>query len=324
MKLLVTGADGFIGSHVVELLVESGYDVKAMVYYNSFGSWGWLDSVDRNIIRNIEIISGDIRDEGFVRNATQDTATILHLAALIAIPYSYLAPASYIDTNVNGTLNILQAALARNQRVLVTSTSEVYGTANYVPIDELHHLQAQSPYSASKIAADRLAESFFRSYGLPVTTVRPFNTYGPRQSARAVIPTIITQLLAGAEEIHLGLLSPTRDFNYVKDTATGFIKLLECGASIGEEVNIASQREISIGQVAQEIINKINPAARVISDDARLRPERSEVERLLGSNAKLFSLTGWKPTYDLSSGLDETIEWFRANLNNYKHNLYNI
>ena len=325
MKVLVTGADGFIGSHLVEELVAKGYQVKAFVYYNSFNTWGWLDTLPHNIMKNVEIFQGDIRDPNGVEEAMKNVDAVFHLAALIAIPFSYHSPDTYVDTNIKGTLNILQAArkLGTN-RVLVTSTSEVYGTAQYVPIDEKHPFQGQSPYSATKIGADRLAESFYRSFQLPVTIVRPFNTYGPRQSARAVIPTIITQLLAGKTEIKLGALTPTRDFNYVKDTVNGFISIYESVQTIGEEINIATQKEISIGELAQELIRQINPEAKIICDEQRLRPEKSEVNRLLGCNEKILRLTNWKPQYTLEKGLTETIAFLRNNIDKYKVDVYNL
>ena len=324
-KVLVTGADGFIGSHLTEELVKSGAQVKAFVYYNSFNSWGWLDSLPAEIRDEIEIFAGDIRDPNGVRTAVKGCGTIYHLAALIAIPFSYHSPDSYVDTNIKGTLNVLQAANDLGvRRLLVTSTSEVYGTAQYVPIDEKHPFQGQSPYSATKIGADRLAESFYRSFGTPGTIVRPFNTYGPRQSARAVIPTIITQLLGGAEEIKLGSLTPTRDFNYCKDTAAGFMALAACDKAVGQEVNIATGVEISIGELAHELISQINPSAQIICDEQRLRPEKSEVNRLLGDNTKIRALTGWAPKYDLHRGLAETIAWLRDHLAGYKSDIYNI
>lgn len=289
-KVLITGADGFIGSHLTEALLEKGYQVKAFTYYNSFNSWGWLDSLPKEKLDEIEIFSGDIRDPNGVREAMRGVEGVFHLAALIAIPFSYHSPDSYVDTNIRGTLNVLQAARELGtERIMITSTSEVYGTAQYVPIDEKHPFQGQSPYSATKIGADRLAESFYRSFNLPISIVRPFNTYGPRQSARAVIPTIITQLLSGKEEIKLGSLTPTRDFNYVKDTAAGFIAIAESDKTIGEEINIATQKEISIGELATEIIAQINPHARIVCDEQRLRPQKSEVNRLLGSNEKFKS-----------------------------------
>lgn len=324
-KLLVTGADGFIGSHLTEELVKQGHQVRAFVYYNSFNSWGWLDTLPQEIMDEIEVFTGDIRDPNGVREAMKGINEVFHLAALIAIPYSYHSPDMYVDTNIKGTLNVLQAARdLETSRVLITSTSEVYGTAQYVPIDEQHPYQGQSPYSATKIGADRLAESFYRSFNMPLTIVRPFNTYGPRQSARAVIPTVITQLLTGKEEIQLGSLTPTRDFNYVKDTANGFIKIAKSGKTIGEEINIATQREISIGELAEELIRQINPQAKIICDEQRLRPEKSEVNRLLGSNQKIKALTDWRPHYTLEQGLTETIEFFRHNLDKYKTDIYNI
>lgn len=325
MKVLVTGADGFIGSHLVEELVKKGYEVKAFVYYNSFNTWGWLDTLPKEVMEHIEIFQGDIRDPNGVRVAMRDAAAVFHLAALIAIPFSYHSPDTYVDTNIKGTLNVLQAARELGtQRVLVTSTSEVYGTAQYVPIDEKHPFQGQSPYSATKIGADRLAESFYRSFDLPVTIVRPFNTYGPRQSARAVIPTVITQLLAGKTEIQMGSLTPTRDFNYVKDTANGFISIFESDQTIGEEINIATQKEISIGALAEELIRQINPGARILCDEQRLRPEKSEVNRLLGCNAKIRKLTKWQPVYTLEQGLAETITFLRNNMDKYKTDIYNM
>ena len=324
-KVLVTGSDGFIGSHLTEELVKKGYQVRAFVYYNSFNNWGWLDTLPKEIMDNVEIFQGDIRDPNGVEEAMRGVDAVFHLAALIAIPFSYHSPDTYVDTNIKGTLNVLQAARKLNtERLLVTSTSEVYGTAQYVPIDEKHPFQGQSPYSATKIGADRLAESFYRSFQLPVTIVRPFNTYGPRQSARAVIPTIITQLLAGKTEIKLGSLTPTRDFNYVKDTVNGFIEIYKSDKTIGEEINIATQKEISIGELAEELIRQINPNAKIICDEQRLRPEKSEVNRLLGSNEKILHLTNWKPQYSLEKGLQNTILFLRENLNKYKIDLYNI
>ncbi len=325
--VLVTGADGFIGSHLVEKLIDEGHKVKAFVYYNSFNSWGWLDSFPKEKLAQLEIFAGDVRDPNGVRNAIKGIDIIYHLAALIAIPYSYHSPDSYVDTNIKGTLNILQAARDFNvERILVTSTSEVYGTAIYVPIDEKHPKQGQSPYSATKIGADAMADSFYRSFNLPVTIVRPFNTYGPRQSARAVIPTIITQLLSGKTEIKLGALHPTRDLLFVKDTVNGFVEIAKSTKTIGKEINIASQQEISIQDLAQKIIDSINPNAKIISDDIRLRPEKSEVERLLGSAGKIKSLTNWKPQFDLNEGLKQTIEWFckPENIKNYKADIYNV
>lgn len=324
-KILVTGADGFIGSHLTELLMEKGYDVKAFTYYNSFNSWGWLDSFPKEKLKELEIFSGDIRDPNGVREAMKGVDAVFHLAALIAIPFSYHSPDSYVDTNIKGTLNVLQAARDANlERVLITSTSEVYGTAQYVPIDEKHPFQGQSPYSATKIGADRLAESFYRSFQLPVTIVRPFNTFGPRQSARAVIPTIISQLIAGQDEIKLGALSPTRDFNYVKDTVAGFLSIYESEKTIGEEINIATQTEISIQNLAEEIIRQVRPNAKIISDEQRIRPKDSEVNRLLGSNEKIMKLTNWKPQYTFEQGIEETISFIQNNIGAYKTDIYNI
>lgn len=324
-KVLVTGSDGFIGSHLTEQLVKEGYSVKAFTFYNSFNTWGWLDTLPKDVLNQIEIFSGDVRDPNGVRTAMKGMDEVFHLAALIAIPFSYHSPDSYVDTNIKGTLNVLQAARELDtSRVLVTSTSEVYGTAQYVPIDEKHPYQGQSPYSATKIGADRLAESFYRSFNLPVTIVRPFNTYGPRQSARAVIPTIITQLLSGIDQIKLGSLTPTRDFNYVKDTVNGFIALSKSEKAIGQEVNIATKQEISIGDLADTIIRQINPKAKIICDEQRLRPEKSEVNRLLGDNTKIMSLTDWKPQYTFEQGIAETIEWIKENLQSYKTDIYNL
>ena len=326
-KVLITGADGFIGSHLTEALVKQGYDVRAFVYYNSFNSYGWLDSIPKETRYKIEFFAGDIRDPNGVREAMKGIDLVFHLAALIAIPFSYHSPDSYIDTNVKGTLNIIQAARDNKvSRVLVTSTSEVYGTAQFVPITELHPKQPQSPYSASKIGADAISDSFYRSFDLPLTIVRPFNTYGPRQSARAVIPTIISQLLNGDEEIKLGDISPTRDLLFVMDTVNGFLKIAECDKLIGHEVNIATQSEISVGDLAQSLINQINPNAKIVSDSVRLRPEKSEVFRLFGSNEKLKSFTDWKQNYSLDQGLVETIEWFskKENLQQYKSDIYNV
>ena len=326
-KILITGADGFIGSHLTEELVGLGYDVVAFVCYNSFNSLGWLDTISEEIKSKIEFIPGDIRDFNGVNEAMKNVDIIFHLAALIAIPFSYNSPDSYIDTNVKGTLNILQAARKNNvKKVLITSTSEVYGTAQFVPITELHPKQPQSPYSASKIGADAIADSFYRSFELPVTIVRPFNTYGPRQSARAVIPTIISQLLNGSKEIKLGDILPTRDLLFVKDTVNGFIKIAQCEDLIGHEVNIATQSEISVGDLAQLLINKINPDAKIVTDTLRIRPEKSEVFRLFGSNEKLKSYTDWEPKYSLEEGLEETINWFSEskNLVKYKSDQYNV
>ncbi len=325
--MLVTGADGFIGSHLVEELIGEGYQVRAFVYYNSFNSWGWLDTLPKEFLSSVDVFAGDIRDPHGVRTAMEGVDMVFHLAALIAIPFSYHSPDSYVDTNIKGTLNVLQAArLLKTPRLLVTSTSEVYGTARYVPIDEKHPFQGQSPYSASKIGADRLAESFFRSFNLPVTIVRPFNTYGPRQSARAVVPTIVTQLLAGKDAVKLGSVHPTRDLVFVRDTAHGFIEIAKADNTIGEEINIATQQEISIHALAQKIISTIRPGARIVSDDMRKRPENSEVDRLQGSNAKLLQLTGWCPQTTLDEGLSKTIAWLSQpeNLSRFKTEIYNV
>lgn len=323
----MTGADGFIGSHLVESLLDEGAEVTAFVYYNSFNSWGWLDSLEEKKLKLIKVICGDIRDYQIVEKSLTDISIVFHLAALIGIPYSYYSPESYLDTNIKGTLNILNASKKTGvEKLLVTSTSEVYGTAMYVPIDEKHPKQGQSPYSATKISADFLSESFFRSFNLPVTIVRPFNTFGPRQSARAVIPSIIIQLLNGASELKLGSLTPTRDLVYVKDTVNGFLEIAKSASLKGEEVNISTNTEIRIGDLAKKIISKINPEAKIIIDDERIRPEHSEVERLLGSNKKLIENTRWKQSYSLDDGLQKTIEWFKdeKNLSRYKHDIYNV
>jgi NAD dependent epimerase/dehydratase len=322
---LVTGADGFIGSHLTELLLEKGYKVRALSYYNSFNYWGWLEEIPAN--PNLEVVTGDVRDPHFCKEIVKGVDIIFHLAALIAIPYSYVAPDSYVDTNVKGTLNICQAAKeAGNIRVIHTSTSEVYGTALYVPIDEKHPKQPQSPYSASKIGADMMAMSFYNAFGLPLTIARPFNTYGPRQSARAIIPTIITQIASGMKEIRLGDLTPTRDFNYVKDTARGFLALAQCDETIGKEINIASNTEISMADTLNLIKETMQNDVRFITDEQRLRPKDSEVFRLLGNNKLIKQLTEWQPDYSLEQGLNETIAWFRnpENLKKYKPGLYNL
>lgn len=326
-KVLVTGSDGFIGSHLVEMLLEEGCLVKAFVYYNSFNSWGWLDSVSKDKLSEIEIFIGDIRDPNGVRSALKDIDCVFHLAALIGIPFSYHSPDSYIDTNIKGTLNVLQACRDFNiERLIVTSTSEVYGTAQYVPIDEKHPLQSQSPYSATKIGADAIAESFYRSFDLSVIIARPFNTYGPRQSARAIIPTVIIQLLSGKKEIKLGSLNPTRDLNYVEDICKGFIVLAKCDDAIGRAVNIGSGEEISIGNLVNQMIEIINPDAKIVFEDKRRRPKKSEVEQLLCDNSLIKELTDWMPETQLKGGLIKTIEWFRdsRNLNRYKDDIYNI
>jgi len=324
-KVLVTGADGFIGSHLVELLVIQGYKVKALAQYNSFNHWGWLEDVSCK--EQIEIVCGDIRDPHFCRHITKDVDIIYHLAALIAIPYSYIAPESYVSTNVNGTLNICQAALDNNVcRVIHTSTSEVYGTAKYVPIDEKHPLQAQSPYSASKIGADAMAMSYFNAFDLPLTIARPFNTYGPRQSARAVIPTIISQIANGEKQIKLGDVSPTRDFNYVEDTCRGFLALAENDSCIGKTINIGSNYEVSVGDTLQLIKQIMKSNVEFVLDEQRIRPEKSEVNRLWCDNSKITQLTNFTPQYDLEAGLIKTIDWFieSDNLSKYKHNIYNV
>jgi NAD dependent epimerase/dehydratase len=323
--VLVTGADGFIGSHLTELLVKEGYKVKALSYYNSFNYWGWLETLD--CLDEIEVLSGDVRDPHYCKHITKGVDEIYHLAALIAIPYSYIAPDSYVDTNIKGTLNICQAALENGcSRIINTSTSEVYGSAQYVPIDENHPLQPQSPYSASKIGADAMAMSFYNSFNLPLTIARPFNTYGPRQSARAVIPTIISQIAAGKKRIELGDITPTRDFNYVKDTCRGFLAIAKNQKTVGETVNIGSNYEISIGDTFNIIKELMNSDVEFITDDKRIRPEKSEVNRLWCDNTKIESLTGFKPEVSIREGLKKTIDWFseQKNLDKYKVNIYNV
>lgn len=326
-RALVTGADGFIGSHLTEALVQAGARVRATALYNSFNDWGWLEAVPKATFEEIEVVAGDVRDQAAVRALVRGADVVFHLAALIAIPYSYQAPASYVSTNIGGTLNILEAARDEEvQRIVVTSTSEVYGTARHVPIDEQHPRQGQSPYSATKIGADALAESFHLSFGLPVTVARPFNTYGPRQSARAIIPTIITQLMAGAAEVRLGSQHPTRDLTYVSDTCAGFLALAQCDAAIGRNVNLSNGQEISIGDLARTLIDIINPAARIVLDEQRVRPPESEVERLLGDNTLAWELTGWRPRVPLREGLERTVAWFRVpeNARRYKADIYNV
>jgi NAD dependent epimerase/dehydratase len=330
-KILVTGADGFIGSHLTEELVRRGYKTKAFVMYNSFNSWGWLDHCAADVKGQFEVFSGDIRDPHGVKEAMKGCDAVLHLAALIAIPFSYHSPDTYVDTNIKGTLNVLQAARELGvKRVIHTSTSEVYGTARFVPITEEHPLQGQSPYAATKIAADQLAYSFYASFGLPVVIARPFNTYGPRQSTRAVIPTIITQIASGKRQIKLGAVTPTRDFNYVQDTVSGFISVLNSELGLGEVVNFGSNFEISVGDTAQLIAEAMNAEIEIITDEVRLRPENSEVERLWANNAKAKELFGWQPTYGgrdgFKRGLTETAEWFgqHENLRAYKADIYNI
>lgn len=323
-RVLVTGADGFIGSHLTEMLLEQGYQVKALSYYNSFNDWGWLNDVKHP---NLEVVTGDIRDPYFCKHISKNVDLIFHLAALIAIPYSYVAPDSYVDTNIKGTLNICQAAKENGvKRLLITSTSEVYGTAQYVPIDEKHPKQPQSPYSATKIAADAIAMSFYNTFELPVVIVRPFNTYGPRQSARAIIPTIIAQIANGRKEIKLGDLTPTRDFNFVKDTCKGFIELSKSDAAIGQEVNVCSNYEISMRDTLNMIARLMNSDVKFVEDEARIRPKNSEVFRLWGENSKVKSLTGFTPSYSLEEGLKETIDWFlnKENLKKYKADMYNV
>jgi len=325
MKVLVTGADGFIGSHLTESLLAEGYDVRALAQYNSFNYWGWLEDIKPS--SNLEIVCGDVRDPNYCREISKGIDVIFHLAALIAIPYSYIAPESYIETNVKGTLNICQAAKDNEvKRILVTSTSEVYGTAKYVPIDEKHPLQPQSPYSASKIGADAIAMSFYNTFKLPLTIVRPFNTYGPRQSARAVIPTIITQIANGNKEIKIGDTTPTRDFNYVKDICNGFILLAECDKAIGETVNIGSNHEVSIKETVELIKNIMKSDTKLITDEQRIRPEKSEVFRLWCDNRKIKALTGFEPKYSIREGLEKTVEWFTnpQNLAKYKPGIYNL
>lgn len=324
-RVLVTGADGFIGSHLTELLVKEGYKVKALSQYNSFNYWGWLEDVDCR--DQIEVLNGDVRDPHYCKHITKNVDTVFHLAALIAIPYSYVAPDSYVDTNIKGTLNICQAALENGvTRLIHTSTSEVYGTAQYVPIDEKHPIQPQSPYSASKIGSDAMAMSFFNAFDLPLTIARPFNTYGPRQSARAVIPTIISQIANGKKQIKLGDASPTRDFNYVADTCRGFLELACCDKAIGEIVNIGSNFEISVGDTLNLIREIMNSDVEFLIDEQRLRPGKSEVFRLWCDNTKMHSLTGFEPAYNIRTGLQETIAWFTRpeNLAKYKADIYNV
>lgn len=331
MKVLVTGADGFIGSHLTEALVRAGFDVRAFVLYNSFNSWGWLDRCGADVKGRFDVFAGDIRDPHGVRTAMKDCEAVLHLAALIAIPYSYHSPDTYVDTNVKGTLNVVQAARDLGvKKVVHTSTSEVYGTARFVPITEEHPLQGQSPYSASKIGADQIAMSFHSSFGTPVTTIRPFNTYGPRQSARAVIPTIIAQIANGTRTLKLGSLHPTRDFNYVSDTVSGFIAALRSPNGVGEVINLGSNFEISIGDTARSIAEVMQADIEIVTDQQRLRPEKSEVERLWASNEKARRLLDWQPGYGgldgFRRGLAETVEWFKnpANLTSYRADVYNI
>ena len=330
-KILVTGADGFIGSHLTEALIKQGHDVRAFVLYNSFGSWGWLDHAETNVRDSLDIFMGDVRDPNGVRTSMKNCDVVLHLAALIGIPYSYHSPDTYIDTNIKGTLNILQAARDLEiDKVVHTSTSEVYGTARFVPITEDHPLQGQSPYSASKIGADQIAMSFYYSFATPVTVIRPFNTYGPRQSARAVIPTVITQIANGAEQIKLGSLHPTRDFNYIDDTVKGFISGAEADNALGEFINIGSSFEIAIGDTVKLIAKIMDRNIEIVSEEQRLRPAASEVERLFADNSKARELLQWTPQYaglnGFQQGLQKTIDWFcnKDNLKHYKSHLYNV
>lgn len=325
-KVLITGSEGFIGSHLTERLVELGADVTALVQYNSFNNWGWIDTFDKNVKESLNVITGDIREYDNVKRMMKGQQVVFHLAALIAIPYSYLSPMAYVRTNVEGTTNVLEACREEEsiEKIVHTSTSETYGTALYVPIDEKHPMQGQSPYSASKIGADKMAESFYRSFNLPIVTLRPFNTYGPRQSARAVIPTIISQILSGKKEIKLGSLTPTRDFNYVKDTAEAFIKVVESDKTIGEVINAGSNYEISIGDTVKKIIDILGQDVKIMCDDERIRPEKSEVNRLWADNTKIKQLTDWTPKYTIDDGLKETIEWIKNNMKYFKTDIYNV
>ena len=331
MKVLITGADGFIGSHLAEAMVRQGFDIKALVLYNSFNSWGWLENLPHEIIDNLEVTAGDIRDPYGIRAVMKGCSAVIHLAALISIPYSYHSPEAYLETNIRGTLNVLQAARDLDfQKIIHTSTSEVYGTAQFVPITEEHPIKGQSPYSASKIAADQLAISFYNSFNVPVSIIRPFNTYGPRQSARAIIPTVIIQMLSGGKSIKVGSLSPTRDFNYVMDTVSGFIAAVKSDQAIGEVINLGSNYEVSIGKTIEIIDSILGVKPQVNVDDDRIRPAKSEVERLWSDNTKARKLLGWQPEYagakGLEKGLRETIDWFKQseNLKRYKSDLYNI
>lgn len=324
-KILVTGSEGFIGSHLTERLVELGANVTALVQYNSFNSWGWIDTFDKNVKDSINVVTGDVREYDGMKKIIKGQDVVFHLAALIAIPYSYLSPMAYVKTNVEGTTNVLEACLECGvQKIVHTSTSETYGTALYVPIDEKHPMQGQSPYSASKIAADKMAESFYRSFNLPVAVIRPFNTYGPRQSARAVIPTIISQILSGKNTIKLGSLSPTRDFNFVLDTVEAFVRVAESDNTVGQVVNAGSNHEISIGDVADKIIKNINCNVKIECDEERLRPKNSEVNRLWADNSKIKKLTGWQPKYTIDEGLKLTIEWIKNNMQYFKTDIYNV
>ncbi|NFN92763.1 NAD-dependent epimerase/dehydratase family protein [Clostridium botulinum] len=324
-KILITGSEGFIGSHLTERLVELGADVTALVQYNSFNTWGWIDNFDKHIKENIKVVTGDVREYDSMKRIIKGQEIVFHLAALIAIPYSYLSPMAYVRTNIEGTTNVLEACRDYDiEKIVHTSTSETYGTALYVPIDESHPMQGQSPYSASKIGADKIAESFYKSFNMPIATVRPFNTYGPRQSARAVIPTIISQILAGKTEIKLGSLTPTRDFNYVKDTVEAFVKIAESDKTIGEVINASSNHEISIGNLVEKIIFLSGKDVKILCDEERLRPENSEVNRLWGNNSKIKELTEWTSQYSLDDGLLETIKWIKNNINYFKTDVYNV
>lgn len=324
-KVLVTGSEGFIGSHLTERLVELGANVTALVQYNSFNNWGWIDTFDKNVKDSIKVVTGDVREYDGMKRVIKGQDVVFHLAALIAIPYSYLSPMAYVRTNVEGTTNVLEACREYEiEKIVHTSTSETYGTALYVPIDEKHPMQGQSPYSASKIGADKIAESFYRSFNLPVATIRPFNTYGPRQSARAVIPTVISQILDGKKEIKLGSLTPTRDFNYVKDTAEAFVKIAESDKTIGEVINAGSNYEISIGDTVRKIIDIMGKDVKIICDEERIRPEKSEVNRLWADNSKIKDITEWEPKYSLDKGLKETVDWVRDNMKYFKSDIYNV
>lgn len=324
-KVVITGSEGFIGSHLTERLVSLGANVTALVQYNSFNNWGWLDGFDKNVLDSINVVTGDIREYDNMKRLIKGQEVVFHLAALIAIPYSYLSPMAYVRTNIEGTTNVLEACKEYDvEKIVHTSTSETYGTALYVPIDEKHPMQGQSPYSASKIGADKMAESFYRSFETPVATIRPFNTYGPRQSARAVIPTIISQILSGKKEIKLGSLTPTRDFNYVKDTAEAFIKIAESDKTVGEVINAGSNNEISIGDLVQRIVHLMDSDVKIICDEERIRPKDSEVNRLWADNTKIKQLTDWSPKYSLDEGLKETIEWIKSNMKYFKTDIYNV
>lgn len=324
-KVVITGSEGFIGSHLTERLVSLGANVTALVQYNSFNNWGWLDEFDKNVLDSIQVVTGDIREYDNMKRLIKGQEVVFHLAALIAIPYSYLSPMAYVRTNIEGTTNVLEACKEYDvEKIVHTSTSETYGTALYVPIDEKHPMQGQSPYSASKIGADKMAESFYRSFETPVATIRPFNTYGPRQSARAVIPTIISQILSGKKEIKLGSLTPTRDFNYVKDTAEAFIKIAESDKTVGEVINAGSNNEISIGDLVQRIVHLMDSDVNIICDEERIRPKDSEVNRLWADNTKIKQLTDWSSKYSLDEGLRETIEWIKSNMKYFKTDIYNV